>query len=95
MEKIVEPNAENILSKSFIFIMAMTCGICAGSNYYNQPLIYSIAEALKVNADQVALTIVISQLSYAVGLFILVPLGDFLKSVVIFACSCVVRGLHK
>ncbi|MFI7934848.1 hypothetical protein ACFMJQ_18595, partial [Acinetobacter baumannii] len=38
MEKIVEPNAENILSKSFIFIMAMTCGICAGSNYYNQPL---------------------------------------------------------
>lgn len=75
--------------------MAMTCGICAGSNYYNQPLIYSIAEALKVNADQVALTIVISQLSYAVGLFILVPLGDFLKSVVIFACSCVVRGLHK
>ncbi len=47
--------------------MAMTCGICAGS-HYNQPLIYSIAEALKVNADQVALTIVISQLSYAVGL---------------------------
>lgn len=79
MEKIVEPNAENILSKSFIFIMAMTCGICAGSNYYNQPLIYSIAEALKVNADQVALTIVISQLSYAVGLFILVPLGDFFE----------------
>ncbi|WCE60639.1 hypothetical protein PL331_11450 [Acinetobacter baumannii] len=59
--------------------MAMTCGICAGSNYYNQPLIYSIAEALKVNADQVALTIVISQLSYAVGLFILVPLGDFFE----------------
>lgn len=68
---------QKIYCQKLYFIMAMTCGICAGSNYYNQPLIYSIAEALKVNADQVALTIVISQLSYAVGLFILVPLGDF------------------
>ncbi|WP_270386635.1 MFS transporter [Acinetobacter guillouiae] len=79
MEKIVQPDTTHILSKSFIFIMAMACGICAGSNYYNQPLIYSIAEALQVNADQVALTIVIGQLSYAVGLFILVPLGDFFE----------------
>ncbi|PAM34585.1 MFS transporter, partial [Acinetobacter baumannii] len=68
MEKIVEPNAENILSKSFIFIMAMTCGICAGSSYYNQPLIYWKAEAIKVKVDEVALTIVISYVSYAVGL---------------------------
>ena len=79
MEKIVQPDTMHILSKSFIFIMAMACGICAGSNYYNQPLIYSIAEALQVNAEQVALTIVIGQLSYAVGLFILVPLGDFFE----------------
>ncbi|MBP2543687.1 MFS transporter [Acinetobacter guillouiae] len=79
MEKIVQPDTTYILSKSFIFIMAMACGICAGSNYYNQPLIYSIAEALQVNAEQVALTIVIGQLSYAVGLFILVPLGDFFE----------------
>lgn len=79
MEKIVQPDTTHILSKSFIFIMAMACGICAGSNYYNQPLIYSIAEALQINAEQVALTIVIGQLSYAVGLFILVPLGDFFE----------------
>ena len=79
MDKIARSDTDQILSKSFIFIMAMTCGICAGSNYYNQPLIYSIADALQVNAEQVALTIVISQLSYAVGLFILVPLGDFFE----------------
>ncbi|MFW1984128.1 MFS transporter [Acinetobacter guillouiae] len=89
MEKIVQPDTTHILSKSFIFIMAMACGICAGSNYYNQPLIYSIAEALQVNAEQVALTIVIGQLSYAVGLFILVPLGDFFeKRSYIFLLMC-------
>lgn len=79
MEKMVRPDTDTILSKSFIFIMAVTCGLCAGSNYYNQPLIYSIAQALQVNAEQVAFTIVIGQLSYAVGLFILVPLGDFFE----------------
>ncbi|OJU63799.1 MAG: MFS transporter, partial [Acinetobacter sp. 39-4] len=79
MEKMVRPDTDTILSKSFIFIMAVTCGICAGSNYYNQPLIYSIAQALQVSAEQVAFTIVIGQLSYAVGLFILVPLGDFFE----------------
>lgn len=79
METMVRPDTDTILSKSFIFIMAMTCGICAGSNYYNQPLIYSIAQALQVNVEQVALTIVIAQLSYAAGLFFLVPLGDFFE----------------
>lgn len=79
MQKIVQSGVEENLSKGFIFIMAMTCGICAGSNYYNQPLIYSIAEALHVHAEQVAFTIVIGQLSYAIGLFILVPLGDFFE----------------
>lgn len=79
MQSIVRPETTQILSKSFIFIMAMACGICAGSNYYNQPLIYSIANALQVHVEQVAFTIVIGQLSYAVGLFVLVPLGDFFE----------------
>lgn len=80
MEKIVQSSTDTIdMSKSLVFILAITCGICAGSNYYNQPLIYSIADALSVNIDQAALVIVIGQLSYAIGLFILVPLGDFFE----------------
>ncbi|SPL70819.1 MFS transporter [Acinetobacter stercoris] len=67
------------LSKSFIFIMAVTCGMCAGSNFYNQPLVYAFSESLDVRPDQAALTIVISQLSYAIGLFLLVPLGDLFE----------------
>ncbi|MCR4531955.1 MFS transporter [Acinetobacter venetianus] len=79
MDTITRSSAEPFLSKGFVFLMAMTCGICAGSNYYNQPLIYSIAEALHATAEQVAFTIVIGQLSYAVGLFLLVPLGDLFE----------------
>lgn len=80
MSNMIQSSTEHMdMSKSLVFILAMTCGICAGSNYYNQPLIYSIAHALGVNPDQAALVIVIGQLSYALGLFVLVPMGDFFE----------------
>lgn len=79
MQKTIRSTTNEVMSKNFVFILALSCGICAGSNYYNQPLIYSIAQALQVSVDQTALIIVISQLSYALGLFVLVPLGDFFE----------------
>lgn len=80
-------------SKSFILIMAITCGVCAGSNYYNQPLIYTIANSLGVSVEKTALTIVISQFAYAFGLILLIPLGDkFSKRKIILVlmvlCGC-------
>lgn len=44
--------------------MALTCGLCAGSNYYNQPLIYTMAKTLGTTVEQSAITIVISQLKH-------------------------------
>ena len=69
----------NTFSRSFIIIMAVTCGVCAGSNYYNQPLIYEIATSLSIPVEKAAVTIVISQFAYALGLIILIPLGDKLS----------------
>ena len=43
------------LSRGLILMLAITCGLCAGSNYFNQPLIYSISESLSVSAEQAAL----------------------------------------
>ena len=63
-------------SRGFILLMAITCGVCAGSNYFNQPLVYEIAKSLQVTVEQAAVTIVISQFAYALGLIILIPLGD-------------------
>lgn len=91
MSKIISSSTEHMdMSKGLVFILAMTCGICAGSNYYNQPLIYSIAQALGVSPDQAALVIVIGQLSYAIGLFVLVPLGDLFekRSYIVLLMSC-------
>lgn len=59
--------------------MAVTCGLCAGGNYFNQPLLHSIAVDLQVSEATAAATVTIAQVSYALGLLLLVPLGDMLE----------------
>ena len=64
------------LAKPFVLLMSIACGLCAGSAYYNQPLIYSIAQSLKITESEAGLAVVIAQLGYVLGLMLLVPLGD-------------------
>lgn len=59
--------------------MAVACGLCAGSNYFNQPLLHSIATQLRVPDASAALIVTLAQVAYAVGLLLLVPLGDLLE----------------
>ncbi|MGD9697792.1 MFS transporter [Acinetobacter sp.] len=75
------PKPENVslLSSQFILLMAIACGLCAGSAYFNQPLIYSIEKSLKISTSQAGLTVVLAQIGYVLGLMLLVPLGDFLN----------------
>ena len=47
-------SAQGQISRKFMFMMAMTCALCAGCNYFNQPLIYSIAEDLHISVPSLA-----------------------------------------
>lgn len=67
---------DTLFTRSFTLVMAITCGVCAGANYFNQPIIYRIAHSLGVTVEQAAVTIVISQFAYALGLIMIIPLGD-------------------
>ncbi|CAN5485024.1 MFS transporter [soil metagenome] len=62
-----------------LLLMAVATGLCAGSNYFNQPLLHSIALSLQVSDAAAALTVTVSQVAYAIGLLLLVPLGDKLE----------------
>lgn len=66
-------------SRTLIFMMALTCALCAGCNYFNQPLIYSIAQDLHITKEQSGFTVFLTQVGYAVGLFLFVPLGDLFE----------------
>ncbi|TYQ21461.1 UNVERIFIED_ORG: putative MFS family arabinose efflux permease [Zoogloea ramigera] len=67
------------LTTPVLLLMAVATGLCAGSNYFNQPLLHSIAVALDVSDATAALTVTVSQLAYALGLLLFVPLGDMLE----------------
>ena len=74
-----KPETVRPLSSQFVLLMAIACGLCAGSAYFNQRLIYSIEKSLRISTSQAGLTVVLAQIGYVLGLMLLVPLGDFLN----------------
>lgn len=67
------------LTTPVLLLMAVASGLCAGGNYFNQPLLHSISVSLGVAEETAAYTVTLAQMSYALGLVFLVPLGDKLE----------------
>lgn len=65
-----------VLTTPVLLLMAVATGLCVGGNYFNQPLLDSIAEALDTSRSAAASTVTVAQVAYALGLLFLVPLGD-------------------
>ena len=65
-----------VLTTPVLLLMAVATGLCVGGNYFNQPLLDSVAEALDTSRSAAASTVTVAQVSYALGLLFLVPLGD-------------------
>ncbi|PRZ43120.1 putative MFS family arabinose efflux permease [Antricoccus suffuscus] len=59
--------------------MALASGMVVANSYYAQPVVGTIAESLHASTQSVGLVVTASQIGYAVGLALLVPLGDLLE----------------
>jgi len=77
--RVVDAVPSTGLSTPVLVLMAIACGLCAGGNYFNQPLLHSISVSLQVSQAMAALTVTMAQVAYAAGLLFLVPLGDKLE----------------
>ena len=75
-------------NRPLLWLMAIACGLCAGVNYYCQPLVHSIQQYFAVTEAQAALTVTFAQVSYALGLLFIVPLGIFSIKADLFLYSC-------
>lgn len=72
-------NHSNYLTKQFIFLSAATCGIVVANMYYVQPIGTQVAESFQVNTSAIGSVTMLTQIGYALGLLLIVPLGDVLN----------------
>lgn len=61
------------------WLMALICAFAVANLYYNQPILAAIAKSFNVSAAEVAWIPTLTQLGYASGLLLFVPLGDRLE----------------
>lgn len=69
-----------MMSKNKILLMmAVISGVAVANLYYNQPLLPVIAESFQASTQQVGLIPMMTQIGYALGLLLFVPLGDIVE----------------
>ncbi len=65
-----------MLSWGLVRLLSVAAGLTVANIYYNQPLLPALGKSFGASADVVGRIAVATQLGYACGLFLLVPLGD-------------------
>ncbi len=64
------------MNTGLLMAMAIACGVFVANIYYNQPILELLLRAFPASPGVVALIPTATQLGFACGLFLLVPLGD-------------------
>lgn len=68
------------MSAGLIAVFAVATGLAVGNIYYAQPLLDTIGRTFGVNEAASGLIVTVTQLGYAAGLLLLVPLGDLFEN---------------
>ncbi len=68
--------AQAKLSPTVLWLMSIISAVVVANNYYNQPLLAEIAMVFQVSEGEVSRITVLTQLGYAFGLLMIIPLGD-------------------
>lgn len=64
------------LGRGIVLLLAVACGISVANLYYAQPLLADIARDFRVSQGAIGIVATLTQLGYATGLLLIVPLGD-------------------
>ncbi|MGI9651483.1 MFS transporter [Chryseobacterium sp. RLHN22] len=81
------------ISRTVIWSMSIISGLVVANNYYNQPLLGLISKDLNVTESAAGKISVLTQIGYAIGLLLIVPLGDkFLRKRLILIDLLLVFG---
>lgn len=84
---------QNKLSNSVLYLMSISAGLVVANLYYNQPLLNQIADTFNVGESAVSNVALACQLGYALGLLIIIPLGDMVSNMKILKIDFIVMIL--
>jgi predicted MFS family arabinose efflux permease len=90
----MQMNSTSGISRTVIWLMSVISGLVVANNYYNQPLLALISEDLHVPEAAASKISVLTQLGYAAGLLLIVPLGDKLFRKKLILIDLVLVLLH-
>ena len=67
------------LKNSTLWVMTIATGLVVANLYYNQPLLGDIANTYHVSSGKAGQVSVVTQIGYATGILLIVPLADMFK----------------
>ncbi|MBE9917788.1 MFS transporter [Paenibacillus donghaensis] len=67
------------ISRRMALLFAVACGLSVANIYYAQPLLDALANEFGLPHSTIGIVITVTQICYALGLFLLVPLGDLVN----------------
>jgi predicted MFS family arabinose efflux permease len=73
----VKPSSE--LSRGLVLLLATACGLSVANLYYAQPVLDAIAKTYLTSSGTAGLVVTLGQIGYALGLALLVPVGDLVS----------------
>jgi predicted MFS family arabinose efflux permease len=68
-----------VLSRRLTILLAGASGVAVANIYYNQPMLAEIAATFHVSAHQIGYVTTATQIGYAAGMPLFIPLGDFVE----------------
>ncbi|MEC0240249.1 MFS transporter [Paenibacillus dokdonensis] len=81
MDQEAQKETESVLvspmSRNVALVFAIACGLAVANIYYAQPLLDALSGEFGITQSSIGIVITITQVCYALGLLLLVPLGDF------------------
>ncbi|MBH0331527.1 transporter [Brevibacillus brevis] len=77
MEEVIEKvTANSPMPRYVTLLFAVACGMSVANIYFAQPLLDHLSSEFRIDYSIIGILITLTQIFYAVGLLLLVPLGD-------------------